>query len=246
MVKFKSRSTKSSFALTESNFKERSSDKDKKSKRQDGIELSKEILGTWMAKEVDILYKQVRGITSEEVKKMESFIKQYLPKNWKPFGGESFIGEWNYFPQEVEENYQEDYATQNEILSKYPEIDLYLNLWYALFLRKYALLPKGSFTIYRFIDKEALDPDAPFELQWQHLGVHWTMDESVARARGQIIFKASVSKNDVDWRKTLFTNTYYPPEKEIWLKENIKIYLESYENLDEEKVYSIGKRYSTD
>jgi hypothetical protein len=76
--------------------------------------------------------------------------------------------------------------------------------------------------------------------------VHWTIDKQVAKKRGQIIFTALVFKSNVDWRKTLLTNTYYPEEKEIWLKDNSEVYVEKIEDLETGKIDEIEDIYPAD
>jgi hypothetical protein len=75
-------------------------------KSQDGKEISMQISPyTWMMRDIDKLIKESEDIAPQETRKMEEFIKRFLPETWKVFGGEQYIEEWNDFPGEVESYY---------------------------------------------------------------------------------------------------------------------------------------------
>jgi hypothetical protein len=193
---------------------------------------------SWIDKEISELQRQVNKITPQEKLQMRKFAKRFLPKKWGIHGGEEFIENWVRFSEEVESYYREEYDYGfYKLYHDFPEkkVNNYLILQYMVFLRKYALLPKGTFKVYRNI----WDMEGP---SFKRLGVHWTTKE--AEKIGEFMFEAHINKKDVDWRKTLITNVYYPPEEEIWLKEKKKIFIDSYKTHDGE-VVPVQKRYTT-
>lgn len=78
-----------------------------------------------------------------------------------------------------------------------------------------------SATAYR-----ALDIDSLKDIDYENLGVHWTLDEDKANAEyGQVVLSAQINRDDVEIVQTIIERLECPEEEEIQLKigRNIKI-----------------------
>jgi hypothetical protein len=91
--------------------------------------------------------------------------------------------------------------------------------------------------VYRAVRLKSLD-----DLRIDRLGDFWTWDEDAAEpywaegAGGDYIIEGIVSREHVDWEKTLYANAILPDEKEIFIKVGAPIYVVSVKEMGDDEV----------
>lgn len=141
----------------------------------------------------------------------------------------------------VQDNFMDWIVEDLDISEDATEAELLEAAWQAYYDWLVARISDFGTTVYRAVRLKSLD-----DLRIDRLGDFWTWDADAAEpywaegTGGDYIIEGIVSREHVDWEKTLYANALLPDEKEIFVMDGAPVYVVSVKEMGYDEVLRGG------